>query len=40
MTRPFVDDDVPDETDETVDALSGVCKGPPTDNRLDPASYR
>jgi hypothetical protein len=22
-----------------VDALSGVCKGPPTNDRLDPASY-
>jgi hypothetical protein len=34
----FRDDDIPDETND-VDALSGVCKGPPTNDRLNPALY-
>ncbi len=33
------DNDIPDETDD-VDALSGVCNGSPTNDRLNPASYR
>ena len=33
------DNDIPDETDD-VDALSGVCNGSPTNDRLNPASYQ
>jgi hypothetical protein len=34
-----VDNDVPEETNY-IDALPGICKGPPTNERLDPVSYQ